>query len=180
MLGVIEELSTAGAATPADEPPEETAERPEDMPPELTPRERKRKDIALTDAERLYQLADGHTDAKEERMFTLIVRKHLDGDNIDNLYEMYSQVLGDNDALDRGDLVQDLFFEDLDALGYEVLRRMNALPGGKEKLSKAQDSAGKIPAKVAAALKPMMAALQEDQKHWPDGAPKWNNYVLED
>jgi hypothetical protein len=203
MLGVIEELK---AAAPEEAGAEEEAEsvdaaaaRKREEADRKKAAERRRKEVALIDAKRLYQLAEDHTDAEEERRFTVLVRKHLDGNNIDNLYEMYSQVLFEKgEQEDRGDLVQELFHEDLDELGYEVLRRINALPGGKEKLSMAQDSAGKIPAKGAAVLRPGLkdarwagpagydveprgarggvTPLREGKKHWPKGAPRWNNY----
>ena len=207
MLGVIEELK---AAAPEEAGAEEEAEsvdaaaaRKREEADRKKAAERRRKEVALIDAKRLYQLAEDHTDAEEERRFTVLVRKHLDGNNIDNLYEMYSQVLFEKgEQEDRGDLVQELFHEDLDELGYEVLRRINALPGGKEKLSMAQDSAGKIPAKGAAVLRPGLkdarwagpagydveprgarggvTPLREGKKHWPKGTPRWNNYNFKD
>ena len=213
MLGVIEELKAAapeeaGAEEEAESVDAAAARKREEAAAAARKREeadrkkaaeRRRKEVALIDAKRLYQLAEDHTDAEEERRFTVLVRKHLDGNNIDNLYEMYSQVLFEKgEQEDRGDLVQELFHEDLDELGYEVLRRINALPGGKEKLSMAQDSAGKIPAKGAAVLRPGLkdarwagpagydveprgarggvTPLREGKKHWPKGTPRWNNY----
>ena len=75
---------------------------------------------AYESAVKIYNAAKGFTDSDEENMIMMVVEKHISEGTIGALYNMYSRVLRQQGATDRGDLVRELFNEDLPALARKV------------------------------------------------------------
>ena len=75
---------------------------------------------AYEHAQKIYQMAKGFTGKDSEYKIMMIVEKHLSEGTIGILFNMYSRVLRQNDAADRGDLVRELYHEDLTALAKKV------------------------------------------------------------
>ena len=75
---------------------------------------------------KILRLAKGSTSAAAEDQIRSIVLKHLKNNNIEMLNAMYSYILEEEGELDRGDLVAELRWEDLNKLASDVQRELQS------------------------------------------------------
>ena len=87
---------------------------------------------AVEDANAIYKMAKGWTDGEEEQRITAIVEKHLRANTIGILSNYYVRVLRQNNAMDRGDLVRELYEEDLTELARRVQQALQRQTRGQE------------------------------------------------
>lgn len=88
--------------------------------------------VAYEHAMKIFNAADGFTDEDEENLIMMIVEKHLSEGTIGILFNMYSRVLRQKNASDRGDLVRELYHEDLTALAKKVRVALQRQTRGSE------------------------------------------------
>ena len=86
---------------------------------------------AVEDANAIYRMAKGWTDGEEEQRITAIVEKHLRKNTIGILSNYYVRVLRQNNAMDRGDLVRELYEEDLTDLARRVQQALQRQTRGQ-------------------------------------------------
>ena len=103
----------------------------------------RRQQVAQRDAGKILELSMGETTTAEEREIRAIVLKHLKGNNIEMLNAMYSFILADKGEKERGNLVAELRWEDLDELADAVERKLSSKKT-LSRLSQFQSSGGKL------------------------------------
>ena len=94
--------------------------KPEPAKPEPPAQDEQLAVETREDAQSIYNYADGFTSAAEEKAITKIVRKHLANKTVGLLADFYIRVLRMEKATDRGDLVRELYHEDLPDLARDV------------------------------------------------------------
>ena len=112
----IDQVTTAG--------PEKAEKKAEVSPQEALE--------AREDAQAIYEMAKGWTRGEEEKKITAIVEKHLQQKSIGLLFNFYDRVLAKEGAQDRGDLVRELYHEDLPELAKKVRVALQRETRGKE------------------------------------------------
>ena len=130
--------------------------------------ERKRAVYLFKQAQRIYAAADGFTDDSDEDVIRTIVNSAMNSGNMQFLFSLYHTVLKNNNALERGDLYQELVNEDMPELAAKVLNAMRAKDyEGKEfyDLEAMQESKGKKDISTKITMSVLREIIKEEMKN---------------